>query len=146
MLSTAKLFDITEERLREFIKAVNRKPGNLMATESWTVDDVLRHVVFWHINYTESYHSLALKKKPSLLEGSYYFLNLEGVDALKKVSRRQLLGKLLTAQSSLRTSILTLKVAKTILKSEGRIYTTRHFLTAVERHIRNHTLQVERAK
>lgn len=56
------LFPEVSKYIDEFINAVKVKKGSLMATDKWTVDDVLRHVAFWHTNYAANYKALAENK------------------------------------------------------------------------------------
>lgn len=141
-----KLFKIVTLRLDEFINQIQEKDGNLMATDKWTVDDVLRHITFWHINYSKNYQALVQKKEPPLLDGPYYILNIEGVAALQKYSRGELIKMLKKAHKNLEKSILTDKVTKIQYKKDGPIYTPNKLLEVVEAHLRSHLKQIKKAK
>lgn len=135
------------ESLDMFVKEVKNKKHNLMATDKWTVKDILCHILFWHTNYAANYHALTLKKEPPLLEGPGYKLNEDGVKSLRKYSVNTLIKKLYSTQKSLYQSIVIKKVPKmTYKKSTMRVYSTNSFLNLVAGHLNTHTLQVKRAR
>jgi hypothetical protein len=139
-------FETVTSYLEEFIKIVEAKDGQLMATDLWTVDDVLRHVTFWHRNYAANYRALAQKKRPPLLVGPGYKLNVDSVSTLKKYSRSELIKLLRSAHKSLHTNILVNKVPQMTYKEGGNTYTSLRFLEVVEAHLRGHIKQIKRAK
>lgn len=139
------LFKTLTSRLTVFIDFVEEKDGNFMATDKWTVDDVLRHVTYWHMNYADNYKALAEGKQPPLLEGPYYQLNLQGVASLKKYSRNELIQKLHQAHNDLKKCILIEKVPQMQYKKEGKVLSTAQFLQIVEAHLRGHIKQVRKA-
>jgi hypothetical protein len=130
-----------------FVNEVKKTNKNFMATEIWTVKEILCHIVFWHINYAQNYEALFLKKTPPLLEGPGYKLNIEGVKNLKRYSIDILIKKLNDAQDSLYKNIVIKEVPRmTYKKSTNRVYTTIDFLRVVERHLLTHTEHVQKAK
>jgi hypothetical protein len=143
--NTKKLFEIVTLRLEEFISQVRETEGGLMATDKWTVDDVLRHVTFWHNNYADNYQALSKGEPPPLLEGPGYRINIEGVDSLQHLTRAKLIKKLEKAHASLRYSILIKNVPKMKYRVQGQVYTSRKFLDIVEAHLRGHIKQIKKA-
>lgn len=144
--SYEEAFAKMSDNLDIFVKEVNNKKYDLMATDKWTVKEVLCHIVFWHTNYAANYKALVLNETPPLLEGPGYTLNEEGVKSLRKFSVPNLIEKLYSAQASLYDSIVIHKIPQmTYKKSTNRIYATLDFLDLVERHLNTHTQQVKRA-
>jgi hypothetical protein len=117
-----------------------------MATDQWTVKDILCHIVYWHENYTSNYQALAKKLPPPLLDGPGYKLNQEGVTSLRKFSETELIARLHKANNILRYCIIEKQVPKMTYKKDGHIYNTEDFLHMVARHLMTHTIQVRRAK
>jgi len=144
--NTKKLFEIVTLRLGEFIDQIREKEGGLLATDKWTVDDVLRHVTFWHSNYADNYQALTKGMLPPLLEGPGYKINIEGVDSLQHLTRDKLITKLEKAHTSLRHSILIKKVPKMKYRAHGQVYTSQKFLEIVEAHLRGHIKQIKKAQ
>jgi hypothetical protein len=142
----SQLFEQLSNNLNIFIQAVYGKKSGLLATDKWTVKDVLCHIVFWHENYAANYHALALNRPPPLLDGPGYKLNPEGVASFRNFSTPELINRLHQAQSSLYQSIVVNKVPQMTYKKGGRIYKTEDFLKVIARHLLTHTKQVNRAK
>lgn len=140
------LFAELSRNIDLFIKEVDRKRSSLMATDEWSVKDVLCHIVFWHENYADNYRALAENENPPLLVGPGYKLNKDGVAGLRKYSRSELVKRLLKANRSLYKSIVMKGVPKMTYKRDGHIYKTEEFLLLIARHIATHTKQVKRAK
>lgn len=140
------LFAELSKNLQIFIQEVQKKKLSLMATDKWTVKEVLCHIVFWHENYAANYKALAENKVPPLLDGPGYKLNPEGVASLKKYSVIELIKKLNKAQNTLHFAIVEKKVPKMTYKQDGHIYKTENFLKMIARHVVTHTKQVKRAK
>ena len=138
------LFTDLRGALGEFLKEVERKKLGDMATEEWTVKDVLGHITFWHQYYAQQYESLARGEDP------YYHLSLagkneEGRKKMQRVSKKELVRELLKANDSLGVSILDKKVPMMRYMAR-RTYSTEEFLDVVISHIQRHTRQVRRAK
>ena len=144
--NTAELFLLLSQRLNEFVEVVKVKDGGLQATDIWSVDDVLRHVVFWHENYAANYKALAENRKPPIPKNPLNRLNLTGVESFRKFSRKQLITKLKKAHKSLEKSILINKVPKMKYSTKGMVYSSKEFLNIVEGHVRGHIKQIKRAK
>lgn len=140
------LFSDLSKNLDLFIAEVIKKNSDLMATDEWTVKEVLCHLVFWHENYAANYQALANGTKPPILDGPGYKLNPDGVASLKKYSVDRLSKRLRAAQNSLYTSIVEKKVPQMTYKKDGRVYKTEEFLRLIARHVHTHTVQVRRAK
>jgi hypothetical protein len=141
-----KLFMKLSNNLDIFIQEVKSKKSNLMATDKWTVKDVLCHIVFWHESYAANFDALAMSQEPSLLDGPGYKLNKEGVSFLKKYTVKELIKRLKKAQNTLYRSIVVKGVSQMTYKKEGHVYTTSDFLGVIARHILTHTKHVKRAK
>jgi hypothetical protein len=140
-------FSRMSDSLDCFVKEVKNKKYSLMATDKWTVKEVLCHIVFWHSNYAANYKALVLKKEPPLLDGPGYKLNEDGVKCLSRYSVASLIKKLYSDQASLYQSIVIHKIPKmTYKKSTNRVYTTHEFLHLIERHFLTHAKQVKRAR
>ncbi len=141
-----KLFTVLSNNIDILIQEVKKKRSNLMATDAWTVKDVLCHIVFWHENYAANYNALAEKYDPPLLDGPGYKLNKEGVSSLRKFSIDNLIKRLHNAQNTLYRCIVEKKVSQMTYKKDGRVYKTADFLDAIARHIVTHTKHIKRAK
>jgi hypothetical protein len=139
-------FVVLSHNLDLFILEVQNKKSTLMATDKWTVKDVLCHIVFWHENYAANYAALATNSQPPLLDGPGYKLNPDGVASLRKCSEAELITRLHTAQNSLYTSIVVKRVPQMTYKKDGHVYQTADFLTVIARHLVTHTKHVKRAK
>lgn len=143
---TGRLFALLSKNLETFIREVKTKQLTLLATDQWSVKDVLCHLVFWHESYAANYRALADNKEPPLLEGPGYMLNPQGVRSLRKYSRNALIERLRDAQESLYESIMEKQVPQMTYKKDGRVYRTDEFLSVIARHVVTHTKQVRRAR
>ena len=139
-------FNKMAKNLDIFVETVRSKNSKLMATDKWTVKDVLCHIVFWHSNYAANYKALSLHQIPQLLDGPGYRLNDEGVKYFRRYSISKLITILYQAQKSLYQSIVIKKVPKLTYKKDGQVYETQEFLHLIERHLHTHTIQVKRSK
>ena len=140
-----KIFTSLSESIELFIKEVKNKKTSLMATDEWTVKDVLCHIVFWHENYAANYQALANHEIPKLPEGMST-INKRGVSSLRKLSRKELIERLHKAHLSLEDSIIKKQVPQMTYSKGGRTYKTDDFLQMITGHIFTHTKQVRRAK
>lgn len=140
-----ELFTHLSKKIDTFNEEVKRKKLSLMATNEWTVKDVLCHIVFWHENYAANYQALAKHEDPLLPEGMST-INKRGVSSLRKNTRRELIGRLQKANKSLKKSIIDKQVPQMTYSKGGQTYKTDHFLEMIARHIETHTKQVKRAK
>jgi hypothetical protein len=134
-----------EDNVQLFIRTVQESDPDAIATDKWTVKEVLCHIVFWHENYAANYGALAMSIDPPLLSGPGYRLNPDGVASLTGYSVTELIDRLLQAQKNLARCILVYGVPKMTYKKNGRVYTTPEFLHLIARHFRTHALQVKRA-
>jgi len=142
----SSLFSLLDHAVEQFIKEVHKQRLQNMATEKWSVKDVLRHISFWHRYYAQSYSSLAARKKPFIFTskgGSTR--NQEGVDSLTHKSKGALIKLLVEAQKSLYKNIVINEVPK-MNYTDRNEYETEEFLRVVIGHINRHTIQVRRAK
>ena len=117
-----------------------------MATDIWTVKEVLCHIVFWHENYAANYNALANNLQPPLLDGPGYKLNVDGAASLRKYPLEELTQRLQKAQNILYACIVEKGVPQMTYKKGGHIYKTSEFLDVIARHIATHTKHVTRAK
>ncbi len=131
--------------IESFVHIIKSKKLSLMATDEWTVKNVLCHIVFWHENYAANYQALAQHKNPSLPE-KMSTINKTGVASLNKYSVKNLVSKLYLANESLYKSIEIEKVPQMTYSKGGRTYKTIDFLEMITRHITSHTKQIQRAK
>lgn len=141
-----KLFISLTGTVNAFILEVKKHKLQDMATEEWSVKDVLCHIAYWHQYYAQNYLALARGEKPFIFTskgGSTR--NQEGVDKYKNKSRKDLISIISKAQSSLYKSIVIKKVPK-MTYIAGSEYETDDFLLMIDRHIQRHTIQVKRAK
>jgi len=141
-----ELFNILSRNLEVFITEVRNKKSTLLATDKWSVKDVLCHIVFWHEAYAANYKSLADRTEPIIPEPPTYRLNVSGVKSLRKYSTDVLIKRLDSAHKSLYKSIVLEKVSRMTYLVGGRSYETTDFLDMVARHIATHTKQVRRVK
>ncbi len=146
MKTTKELFQQLTETLRLFLDEVDKHHESAMATDLWTVREVLAHVTFWHTNYAENYEALAKKKIPLLIDCPLYFANLSGVDSLRDKSVGELEEQVLKAHRSLEKNIVKKGIRKMTYKKNGRVYTSKEFLHVVERHIAGHIKQIKKSK
>lgn len=140
------LFMVLSKNLEEFIDEVKKKKSSFMATDEWTVKEVLCHIVFWHENYAANYKALADGKEPPLYDAPGYQLNYDGVTLFNRHSVPTLIRRAQKAQSILKIAILESRIPQMTYKKNGRTYKTEEFLDMVARHIHTHTLQIRRAK
>lgn len=140
-----ELFSSLSENVESFIHEIENKKSILMATNEWTVKDVLCHITFWHENYAANYEALVKYENPPLPEGMST-INMAGVLALRKCSRQELIKRLRDANVSLYNSIELKHVQQMTYSKGGRTYETAEFLAMVTRHIATHTKQVKKAK
>jgi hypothetical protein len=142
----SQLFLSLTEAIEVFIQEVKKHKLQDMATEEWSVKDVLCHISFWHTYYAQNYSSLAAGTQPFVFKskgGSTR--NQEGVDKFKLKSRKSLITLMNNAQSSLYKSIVIKKVPQ-MTYIVGSEYKTEDFLVMITGHIQRHTTQVRRAK
>lgn len=140
------LFLSLTEAVGEFLQEIEKQRLQNMATEKWSVKDVLCHIAFWHNYYAQNYSSLASGTKPYIFKskgGSTR--NQEGVDSLNHKSQKDLIKLINKAQASLYESIVVKEVPK-MSYTDRRKYKTDEFLGEITRHIQRHTMQVRRAK
>lgn len=132
--------------LEGFLAELNKHALQEMATDKWSVRDLLCHIVFWHRYYAQNYAALALGEKPRVFTskgGSTR--NQEGVDSLKNTSKEELIKLLHGAHKSLQHSIVVKKVPA-MNYTDRRSYNTEDFLVEIARHIDRHAEQIRRAK
>lgn len=142
----SRLFDSLDKTVNEFIEEVTRQKLHNMATDKWTVKDVLCHIAFWHRYYAQNYASLADGEKPYVFPskgGSTR--NQDGVQSLNRKSRMELFRIIKNSQDSLRKSIVVSHVPEMNYIGSTK-YSTEDFLKIVTGHIGRHTIQVKRAK
>ena len=140
-----ELFESMSDAINTFIKEVEKKSAKCMATDEWTVKDVLRHIVFWHENYAANYQALADHQSPPLPE-EMSTINQRGVSSLRRFSQKVLISRLHKANKSLKNSIVIKQVPQMTYSKGGRTYQTDDFLEMITRHILTHAKQVKRAK
>jgi hypothetical protein len=140
------LYSLLTEAVESFLQEIKKHKLHDMATDEWTVRDILCHVAFWHNYYAQNYASLAAGTKPFVFPskgGSTR--NQDGVDSYKNKSQKELIEILNKAHNSLYKSIVIEEVPK-MNYIEGSVYKTDDFLEMITGHIQRHTLQVKRAK
>jgi len=142
----SQLFLSLTEAIKVFLREIEKQRLQHLATEKWTVKDVLCHIAFWHNYYAQNYSSLAAGTKPYIITskgGSKR--NQEGVSSLNHKSQKYLINLINNAQASLYKSIVIKKVPK-MSYTDHKVYKTEEFLKEITGHIQRHTLQVRRAK
>jgi hypothetical protein len=140
------LFLSLTKTIKAFVREVKKHRLQDVATEKWTVKDVLCHVAFWHDYYAQNYASMAAGTKPDVfISKGGSTRNQNGVDKLRHKSRKDLITLLNKAQSSLYKSIVIAKVPK-MAYIVGSNYKTEDFLEIIIGHIQRHTTQVRRSK
>ena len=142
---TQRFLSLTKT-IKEFVREVKKHRLADMATEEWSVKDVLCHIAFWHNYYAQNYASMAEGNEPFVFKskgGSTR--NQEGVDSLKYKSQKDLFKLINNSQDSLYESIVVKKVPK-MTYIVGSVYKTEDFLLMIDKHIQRHTIQVKRAK
>ncbi|NTV30435.1 ClbS/DfsB family four-helix bundle protein [candidate division WWE3 bacterium] len=144
--SYENLFAQLTDTIDQFVDIVRNKQLNLMATDEWTVKDILCHIVFWHESYAANYHATAQQEPPCIPQEPAYKLNHPGVSKLRNVSMEKLIQRLYIANDSLFTSIVEKKVPRMTYHSKGRTYETGDFLKMIDGHIKTHMTQIRRAK
>lgn len=141
-----QLFAILSKNLGGFIEEVKNKKLTLMATDEWTVKDILCHIVFWHETYAANYKALAQHSKLAIPELPAYKLNMPAVISLRRDTIEELINKLHKANKILYTSIVEKKVPRMTYNKGGRTYDTADFLDMVARHVNTHTKHVRGAR
>ena len=142
----SQLFLSLTESIETFIQEVKKHRLSDLATEKWTVKDILCHIAFWHNYYAQNYASLSAVTKPFVFTskgGSTR--NQKGVDSLNHKSQKELTNSINKSQISLYRSIVIKKVPK-MSYTDRREYKTVEFLKEITGHIQRHTMQVRRAK
>lgn len=142
----APSFALLVKRLGEFLVEFEKKDPSLMATDEWTVKDILCHLVFWHENYAANYNALANSEEPPLFDKPTYLLNTQGVKSLRKLPVSLLVERLHKANNILKTCIVDNNVPRMTYKKRGRVYDTADFIEMVAGHFKTHTIHVRRAK
>ena len=139
-------YSVLKDTLDDFIRQVNKQNLSSLATDSWTVKDVLCHITFWHQYYARQYADLATRKKPFIFTskgGSKR--NQEGVNSLRHLSKKALLKLLNKSNKSLYNSIVIKKISG-MDYTDKKHYKSEEFLDVVIGHIKRHTVQVRKAK
>jgi len=139
-----KLFTELDQVLETFISEINKKKLTDMVTNQWTIKDLLGHITYWHQYYAQQYKALSIGEKPYIHQ-TLVGKNEEAIKKTKYVSKKKLIGNLIEANESLRTSILVKKVPKMKYVKSSQ-YTTDHFLEVVIGHISRHSQQARKAK
>lgn len=142
----SRLFRSLTESVAIFIEEVNKHNLKDMATQEWSVKDVLCHISYWHVYYAQNYSSLANGNQPFVFKskgGSKR--NQEGVSLFKNKSKKDLIALINSSQTSLYESIVIKKIPK-MTYIAPREYKTDDFLIIITRHIQNHTMQIKRSK
>jgi len=139
-----ELFLKLDQALQAFIFEINKKKLKDMVSDEWTIKDLLGHITYWHQYYAQQYKALSIGDKPYIHQ-SLVGKNEEAIKKTKHISQKKLIGNLLEANETLRTSILVKKVAKMKYVKSSQ-YSTNHFLEVVIAHINRHTQQARKAK
>ncbi len=100
---------------------------------------------FWHENYAVNYEALSIHETPPLPEGMST-INIAGVLSLRKLSIKELIRRLYSANESLYDCIVVKKVPRMTYSKGGRTYESADFLEMITRHIQTHTTHIKRAK
>jgi len=145
MTDYSQEFSLFSQSLEHFISEVNNQKLTRMATDEWTVKDVLRHIVFWHENYAANYKAQVEHTEVPLPE-QMSTINKRGVALLKRCTKKELLERLDIAHKSLFQSIVEKKIPSMTYSKGGRTYQTHEFLSMIARHFETHARQVRRAK
>lgn len=132
--------------LELFLEEFEKKEKNILATELWSVKEVLCHLVFWHENYAANYDAMVKGVTPPLFDKTANHLNIDGVESLKNVSIKELRERLLKANDTLRYCIVEKKVPQMTYTKRGRTYDTLYFVEMIAGHFATHAKQVKRAK
>lgn len=127
------------DQVEEFIRVCQRLPEETLATDEWTVADVVRHVTFWHREYAANVRSVASGNGPVVLEGTYADLNWSGVMSLRDTAVPEMVRMLRRAEDELGSAIRTGRVHEVQYRKGATPYTTARFLSIIESHIRGHT-------
>jgi hypothetical protein len=142
----SELFQEFSNNLNVFITEVKKQKMTNVATDQWTVKEVLCHITFWHENYAANYEAMVNNQKPPLFDGLGYELNRLSVSTLKKYPANELIERLRKAQTSLYNSIMVAEIPQMKYTARWRVYTTEEFLVMIGRHFLTHAKQVKRAK
>lgn len=135
-----------DEALRAFIQEVNRHNLQNMATDKWSVKNVLCHIVFWHRYYAQQYAALANGKTPFVFKSRGGSIrNQEGVEIMRHNSKSELVILLIEAQKMLKESIMKNNVSE-MNYTDRKKYKTEDFLDIVISHIERHTIQIVKSK
>lgn len=140
------LFSQLSLSLEEFIEEIDKHSLHNIVSGTWSVKDVLCHIVYWHTYYANQYDALAKGQKPFIFSsrgGSTR--NQDGVNSLKPKSKKDLIMLLKKSNASLYQSIV-IKEIPSMSYTNRRHYTSDEFLEVVIGHIKRHTDQVRREK
>ncbi len=134
------------ERLQTFVQEINRQNVLNMATDKWSVKNVLCHIVFWHRYYAQQYAALANGKTPFIFKSSGGSTrNQGGVESMKHSSKSELIKLLFDAQQLLSKSIMEKNVSE-MNYTDRKTYKTGDFLDMTISHIERHTKQIVKSK
>ncbi len=129
-----------------FLEEFDKKEKELLATELWSVKEILCHLVFWHENYAANYDAMVKGVTPPLFDKTANHLNIDGVESLKNVPVKELRERLLKANDILRYCIVEKMIPQMTYTKRGRTYDTLYFVEMIAGHFATHTKQVKRAK
>lgn len=130
----------TVSRLLEVYRAL--PDTRLPVYEHWSATDVLAHLTFWHESFARNVDDLAHGRRPNPLRGRLGDLNLAGVEAMRDLSRDQLIARFEAAHAAIRDNILTPSLTSLPYRQGSRKYTPEEHLQVVNDHISAHLSDV----
>ena len=145
METKAELLERLSQAVEELVVVCRQLPDPESAVyDGWTAKDVLGHVTFWHESFARNLDDLVHDRQPNPLRGKLGDLNQRGVEELRTCSLEKVIGRLLAAQRSVATNILSPKLIRIPYRKGSHDYTPEEHLTVTANHIQGHLTAIQR--
>jgi hypothetical protein len=133
-----------DSAVERFLAAAGSAPEDALVDGTWTVQDVVGHVTFWHESFARNVDDLIHGRRPTPLRGRLSGLNERGVAEARAVPLDKVIGRLRTAHATIRASILSPTLGSIPYRVGSRPYTPDEHLEVVRDHVPAHARSVER--
>lgn len=111
---------------------------------SWSAKDVLGHLTFWHESFAKNVSDITQEIKPTPLKGKLSEVNSRSVESTKNNSIEELTQRILEAQQTINTHILSENIHMIPYKKGSRDYAPIEHLDIVEKHIKKHLSSIKK--
>jgi uncharacterized damage-inducible protein DinB len=110
--------------------------------ESWSAQDVLAHLTFWHESFARNLTAVATGLAPQPLKGRLQDLNQTGVESMRGCSLAEIISRFESAHQQIQTHILNPAVTVIPYRKGSRDYNPEDHLQVVADHIAMHLRDV----